>query len=117
MDIQVDFDPETLTPDDEAYPAFKAGGLPLKFWALYKSTHMTNQKFRPALEKLVAAYSDMFDEESKVLPYSNIEEFGALLKKCKIPFNASWLIEHWDYFNLNIRKKVVVRHPTNIVLV
>lgn len=113
MEIKVDFDPESLTPEDEAYPAFKAGGIPLKFWALYKSSHITTQKFRPALEKLVVAYSEMFDEESGVEPYSNIEEFMALLKKCKISVRAAWLIEHWDYFNLNIRKKLTVSYTVH----
>jgi len=114
MEITIPFDPKDVVEDDEAYPAFKAGGMALKFWVLYKHFHLTSQHFRPALENFVAYLNAMADEDSDVKPYKDIEEFYEILRGCGISFKSQWLINHWDYFNLNIQKKVIIKYKTMV---
>ena len=114
MEITILFDPKNVTVEDEAYPAFKAGGMALKFWALYKSSRLTSQHFRPALEKFIEYLDAMMDEESDVEPYKDIEEFYNILSKSGISVKSDWLIRHWDYFNLNIQKKVIIKYKTMV---
>lgn len=114
MEITITFDPKDVTVDDEAYPAFKAGGMALKFWILYKTFHLTSQHFRPALEKFIAYLNAMVDDESDVAPYKDIEEFYQILRDCGISVKSQWLINYWDYFNLNIQKKVIIKYKTMV---
>ena len=114
MEIKMGFDPSALKFEDEAFTAFHAGGMTLKFWALYKRNHITNQHFKPFLERLCEYYNDMFDAGSDVKPYTNIDEFNNAI--CNLGFNPgrNWVVENWDYFNLNIQKKVVLKYKTMV---
>ncbi|WP_045158329.1 hypothetical protein [Stutzerimonas stutzeri] len=115
--VKITFDPASLTPDSECWPAFQAGGMTLKVWALYKRTFLTNQYFKPAIEQLAAYFEEAFDpEKPEVKPYSNIDEFAELLGRCGFRAGGfgcelrGWVVKHWDYFNLNIQKAVTLEY-------
>lgn len=63
MEMKISFDPSTLKYNDEAYPAFEAGGITLTFWALYKKHFITNQYFKDSLEKMGELFKKMFNGE------------------------------------------------------
>lgn len=116
--VKIGFDPRTLDPDSEAYPAFMAGGITLKFWALYKPTHMTSQHFRPFLVALGDYFRAAFDaEDDSAQPYTNIDEFMRVLDRCGASRSGTfgsdlprWVAEHWDFFNLNIQRAVALEY-------
>lgn len=127
MEINLGFSPDNLKPDNEAYPAFMAGGMTLKFWALWKRSHITDQTFRDLLSEMGRAYYEMFDDhaygdcESKYKPYRNIDEFVQFLRmvvinsKCQCivlgsPHDKKWLVKHWDYFSLSIQRQVSLKY-------
>lgn len=110
MIIKIAFDPDNLKPDDEAYPAFQAGGITLKVWALYKKHFITCQYFRENLIAMAELCERMLDiEDHDILPYTNIDEFVAYLGACGIYGTTAgprhkemvgWVVRYWDYFNL-----------------
>jgi hypothetical protein len=117
--IVIGFDPKTLKPSDEAYPAFAVGGMPLKMWALVKRQTITGPQFRTFLVKFAGYMEDAFDPECEdVQPYQNIDEFVSVLKRCGLGETgisrqtnfSAWLVENWDYFNLNIQKSIVLEY-------
>jgi hypothetical protein len=116
--VRITFDPATLKPEDEAWPAFQAGGMALKVWALYKRTYLTSQHFRVALEQLAAYFEEAFDpEKPEIKPYTNIDEFADLLGRCGFRAGLSvgsslrsWIVKNWDYFNLSIQRELVLEY-------
>lgn len=120
MIIKIGFNPENLKHEDEAYPAFKAGGMTLKVWALYKKHFVTSQHFRDSLVELAEAYERMFDiDDRDAKPYMNIDEFMGLLGACGVygtvvgpRFNemSQWAIRYWDYFNLSIQRNLTLQY-------
>jgi hypothetical protein len=116
MIIKIAFDPAKLKRGDEAYPAFKAGGIVLKFWALYKKTFITSQHFRESLVLFAELIGRMHDiDDCEVKPYMNIDEFMGYLGSCNFygsvggPFRsamAEWVVRYWDYFNLSIQRQI-----------
>lgn len=116
--VKMTFDPATLKHDDEAWPAFNAGGMTLKFWALYKSAFCTDQHFREALERLAEYFEKAFDlDHPDIKPYTNIDEFMVVLNQCG-PFSSrmfgndtrAWALKNWDHFNLAVQRKVVLEY-------
>lgn len=120
MIIKIGFNPENIKPEDEAYPAFKAGGVVLRFWALYKKGHITSQYFREGLVKLAEMVERARDEEDKTAePYQDIDDFMAWLGICGFYGGAAtprfyefgkWVAKHWDYFNPNIQRGLVLQY-------
>ena len=109
--ITIGFDPTTIKPEHECYEPFVSGGLALKYWVLYKSNHITNQYFKGQIDKLTHYFNNMFnDEYPEITPYNDIYEFLDVLKNCELPINKKWLIDNWDYFNLNIQKKLTISY-------
>lgn len=102
--IQISFDPSTIKQEHECWPAFQAGGLVLKVWALYKRRFLTDQHFRPALERLADLIKASQQPGAQPL-YNNIQEFQALLQSCGLipEWHAldlrNWLEENWEYFD------------------
>lgn len=114
MEIHIAFDPADVEQSDECWPAFYFGVLTLKFWALYKKHHVTNQHFRESLVSLGQYYRDMYEDESEDKPYTNIDEFKSILFKFNLRPSPEWLVEHWDYFNLAIQRKVVIKYKAMV---
>lgn len=121
MIVKIAFNPASLKPEDEAYPAFTAGGLTLKFWALYKKHFMTSQHFRKSLVGLASVFERMVEiEDREVLPYTNIDEFIRILGTCGIHSNLlmgpmskeliEWVVRYWDYFNLSTQRQVHLQY-------
>ncbi len=119
MEIKIGFDPSILKYDDEAYPAFEAGGLTLTFWSLYKKHFITGQYFKGSLERMGGLFEKMFDkEETHVAPYTNIDEFVGFMSECglfgggymRTKEHKEWTIKYWDYFNLNIQRQVTLTY-------
>ena len=114
--IRLRFDPLKITKDSECWPAFQAGGMTLKFWALYKNEHITNQYFRPALERLAQYFSEAFDEEiTDVMPYANIDEFIWVIRRCGFhvdPYGNfnKWALKNWSFFSLSIQEQVQLEY-------
>lgn len=119
MEMKIGFDPSTLKYNDEAYPAFEAGGITLTFWTLYKKHFITNQYFKDSLEKMGELFEKMFNkEESEVQPYDNIDEFILFLSECglfgggymRTKEHKEWVIKYWDYFNLNVQRQLTITY-------
>lgn len=116
--IKLKFNPDDLQPGNEAWSAFQAGGVTLKFWALYKNTHATSQYFEPFLEQLAKYFRDAFNPEvPDIKPYSNIDEFMSVLWSCGMPMPGQsstplckWVVNHWDYFNLNVQRSIALEY-------
>lgn len=117
--VKIAFNPADLKEKDEAWPAFQAGGMVLKFWALWKRHHCTSQHFRPALERLADYYDKDFDKEDESeRPYADIDEFLSVLRRCRFTSLSgfvsedlrAWILRYWDHFNLNIQKAVVLEY-------
>lgn len=121
MIINIAFDPQNLKPEDEAYPAFQAGGMTLKIWALWKKSFITSQNFKLALERLAEHYESMFDADNhEVMPYANIDEFVDLMSNSGLssfagegPLRhdlAKWAMKYWDYFNPVIQRSITLEY-------
>ncbi|MGH8381735.1 hypothetical protein [Pseudomonas sp.] len=121
MIVKISFNPDSLAPNDEAYPAFQAGGLTLKFWALYKKHFITDQHFRESLAGLSTLFERMVDiDDREVLPYTNIDEFVRFIGSCGIHGNLlmgpmskeliAWVVRYWDYFNLSVQRQVHLQY-------
>lgn len=117
--VKIAFNPDTLKENDEAWPAFQAGGMTLKFWALWKRYHATSQYFRDRLERLADYYSKAFDpEDESEQPYRDIDEFLVVLRRCGFVTMSGfvsedlrrWVVRFWDYFNLNIQRAVTLEY-------
>lgn len=118
--FKIAFDPTRIDPDSEAYPAFQAGGLTLKLWILIKTKFITNQHFREVLCKFDDYLEKAFDPDCEdVKPYTNIDEFWrVLMDYCDFRRTGlahtngirQWLIDSWDYFNLNIQKSITLEY-------
>ncbi|AXA25695.1 hypothetical protein [Pseudomonas putida] len=133
MIVKIGFSPASLKPEDEAYPAFQAGGLTLKFWALYKKSFITDQHFRDALTGLASHFERMLDiDDHEITPYTNIDEFVRLIGSYGIHGNLlmgpmskeliAWVVRYWDCFNLSVQRQVhlqykVVREVDEIITV
>lgn len=116
--IKITFDPRNLKPEDEAWPAFQAGGMTLVFWALFKRQFNTNQHFRPFLVRMADHIKKCNDKDDPVAFWSNIDEFWVLIND-KIGRNLQfshdrgakdWLLKHWDYFNPSIQRGIVIEY-------
>ena len=125
MIVNIAFQPENLKPKDEAFPAFQAGGLTLKVWALYKKHYVTSQHFRQSLVALAEYCERMSDpKDTEVPPYANVDEFVSMMGSMNFyggvtgprlgDFRA-WVIAYWDYFNPNIQRKVTIRYKVKVM--
>lgn len=115
--VKITFDPSSLKPTDEAWPAFEAGGMTLKFWALYKSQFLTSQHFREALECVADYFAKAFDKHHPdVKPYTNIDEFLVMLHDCGVRDGLfsqdmrGWALKNWDHFNLSVQRQVALEY-------
>ncbi|VVO63896.1 hypothetical protein PS870_00929 [Pseudomonas fluorescens] len=119
MIVKIAFDPANLKAEDEAWPAFNAGGLTLKIWALYKKHFVTSQYFRDSLVQMAELFERMLDiDDHEVRPYMNIDEFMGYLGACGIYGTvvgtrhkemAEWVVRYWDYFNLSTQRAVTLQ--------
>lgn len=132
MIIKIGFDPASLKDDDEAWPAFKAGGITLKFWALYKKHFITSQHFRASLVRMAEMFERMLDiDDHEVLPYMNIDEFMVCLGACGVHGTvvgptrkemSEWVVKYWSYFNpstqwaVTLQFKVVKEVDENLTI-
>ncbi|WP_433739821.1 hypothetical protein [Pseudomonas putida] len=119
MIVRIGFNPDNLKVEDEAWPAFNAGGLTLKIWALYKKHFVTSQHFHESLIQMAELFERMLDiDDHEVRPYMNIDEFMGYLGACGIygtvvgPRHkemAEWVVRYWDYFNLSTQRSVMLQ--------
>lgn len=117
--VKIAFDPAGLKGTDEAWPAFQAGGLTLKLWALWKRHHITNQHFRDVLESFAEYIEKAFDaEDESESPYQDIDQFIIVLRRCGldsfsgIPSDnlQTWVVRYWDHFNLSIQREIALEY-------
>ncbi len=114
--VRLAFNPADLTKADDAWPAFQAGGVVLKLWALWKRNHATSQHFAESLHRLRKHFRKV--NKGKAAMYENIDQFLLLLEGCGFPepriFATSelrrWVVANWDYFNPHIRREVVMEY-------
>jgi hypothetical protein len=117
MTIKLSFDPDSCDEELVAH-LFRSRGIGLKYWLLWRGSHIVDQHFVPSCIKLSNRVLDAYDEGE--IPYDNIDEFMNLVREC-FPGHwpgdrKEWIIKNWDYFNLNIQKRVMYEYEhTEIV--
>ena len=121
--VKLTFHPKNLKETDEAYLPFQEGGLLLRFWALYKKSFLTSDTFKASLKKFHEYLQQVEDADSDTVMYKDIDEFYNLLYyRLGIPYQGitnkplkEWVVEHWDYFNPNIQRKVKIVYQEEIM--
>ncbi len=123
MRIELSFDPATISQGSEGAYALRMGGLVLKFWALYKRNHATSNEFLTSLKVMQLWLDELKEEGCTYKMYTNIDEFMALLSHCGFYGTAvtgryeemlRWVVAHWDYFNPNINRNVILTYKTKM---
>lgn len=115
--VKLAFDPTSISSESECRRVFDAGGIPLKFWALYKQRFLTDQHFSESIDELIRYFNAAYNpRDEDVQLYQTIHEFMAILKRCGLmhrlhdPEMQKWVIDHWDYFNLNVQRSVRIEY-------
>lgn len=127
MKVKIAFDPVSVKPGDEAYPAFDSHyPVVLRLWALYKKHFITCQYFKDSLIE----FNDMIFralslENPDCVMYSNIDEFMSWMRVCGLfgttagpRYNEfrDWVVKYWDYFNPNIQRQITLIYEATEVV-
>jgi hypothetical protein len=118
--VNLSFDPnEVDDPGSEFGIAQEASGVVLRFWALYKQRFLTSDRFAKFLSDFAEVMS-RYERKVESAPYNDIESFieftrgmgvGMCGMSCRRDYNK-FVLDNWDYFNLNIQRKVCLTWET-----
>ncbi len=112
MEIKLNFNPSEVKSDNECFEASRVGGMPFKFWLIYKNCTVTDQYFVDKMDNFIEYCEFMYDEyHDNVQPWTNPDEFyNVISQHCDIRITPEFVIKYWDYFSLNIQKKVTIKY-------
>lgn len=111
-EIRLGFNPFELNKNDPLAKIFKRQGIILKFWALYKHSHITSQYF---VTNLIAVQQRLDEHRELNMNPITIGDFADIYDDSREGrmsdyFSNSWLMENWDYLNPSINRKIKFRY-------
>lgn len=120
LELTLVFNPDQLEDTEENAELillFKQGGIGLKFWAAYKTHHLTSQHFLPGCLQLNLMYSLVdtdVETEQETIDWSDPRVVKQALeaKSDSWPCGNSdeWFFRYWDCFNINIQRAITLIH-------
>ncbi len=125
MNIKLSFDPSAICQTSEGAYAIAQGGLILKFWALYKRGHATSNEFLVSLKKMAGWLEEARDPDKDLKMYEDIDGFVNMLGYCQFHGTAGtcrrddmvkFVAKHWDYFNPNINRNILIEFESKRVV-
>lgn len=106
MIIKCGFKIQDVEKGSDLYKIFLTGGQCVKLWALWCKSYLTDQYFKNICLSL---------KEDPIIELKHLKYYLYSINSDTYDrdyTNHNFMMKYWDYFNPNIRRKVVLEFPS-----